>query len=335
MAKPPKQKDAAEAFARRRAGGSYIGVAAAALRRLYQLSEDFDNVPESYKGYLLVGVVTCLESHLKYCYAHAAERFAEHPEVLQQLYKDISVEIESLISTSTRSFHLADVIAASIKASSLFSYNKQASHFFTVLDGKPHNFPWDLAKVFHTGGDDEGAKLFAAQLERLEKAFAFRHDFVHETVDGAFPAELRDAVDDARVLIILFEKHLENLEMSPRYAQVLPDEDMRDATDRCSEEIKERFEKIRQATELRQHAKLDELQTAFVDYYHARAEFEASVFLVDGSTAAMSYFIDLMPEQRAAVRDIGLKVQYLLARYPASQQYQDMGFPPEGPPNAE
>jgi hypothetical protein len=52
VAKPPKQKGAAE-FARRRAGGSSISTAAAALQRFNQLADAFDKVPESYKGMLM------------------------------------------------------------------------------------------------------------------------------------------------------------------------------------------------------------------------------------------------------------------------------------------
>src|SRR6266851_4399724 len=82
MAKPTKRSPRElqiEAFAKRRAGGTYIAAAIAVKDRLLNLRSEYLDVPNSYRGYLMVGICTCLESHLKYCYAYAAERFADHP----------------------------------------------------------------------------------------------------------------------------------------------------------------------------------------------------------------------------------------------------------------
>ena len=219
MAKPTKRSPRElqiEAFAKRRAGGTYIAAAIAVKDRLLNLRSEYLDAPNSYRGYLVVGICTCLESHLKYCYAYAAERFADHPDLLKELYKDISVDIDTLISTSARSFHLSDVVAANIKVSSLDTYVQLASAFFTAIQGERHRFPWDLSKVFGFGDDEEGKRLQAKQLDRLRQVFAARHDFVHETtLTEPLPnlIDPREYIDDAIHLINLFDKHLENIEM--------------------------------------------------------------------------------------------------------------------------
>jgi hypothetical protein len=89
-----------EDFAKRRAGASYSDAAEMAETRLLQMKEEYENVPPSYRGYLLVGICTCLESHLKYYYAAAAEAFDDHPDLLHQLYKDTRAEPSGLALTA-------------------------------------------------------------------------------------------------------------------------------------------------------------------------------------------------------------------------------------------
>ena len=83
MAKSPKRsldQSKIEEFARRRAGARYIDGSIAAQDRLHRLREEYEKAPPSYRGYLAVGICSCLESHIKYCYAAAAEMFFRHPD---------------------------------------------------------------------------------------------------------------------------------------------------------------------------------------------------------------------------------------------------------------
>src|SRR4051794_34667592 len=115
----PRETEKAQDFARRRGGANYQDAYRAAKSRLKQLAKDFETTPVSYRGFLLVGICTAMESHLKYFYAHATDRFAAHPEILLKLLKDVSVDITTIISISTSSFQLSDVVAATISASTL------------------------------------------------------------------------------------------------------------------------------------------------------------------------------------------------------------------------
>jgi hypothetical protein len=331
MAKPTKRSPRElqiEAFAKRRAGGTYVAAAVAAKDRLINLRREYLDVPTSYRGYLTVGICTCLEIHLKYCYAYAAERFVDHPDLLKELYKDISVDIDTLISTSARSFHLSDVVAANIKVSSLDTYTRLASAFFTAIEGKRHSFPWDLSKVFGFGDDEEGKKLQAEQLNRLRQVFVARHDFVHETPTEPVLslADPREYIDDAIHLINLFDKNLENIEMSPKFAAINHDEGLNDAVDRHMASIEDGFEKIKSFCERHQHEKLKSFKEAFVAYLWARCEFQASVFIAQRSESAMSDFLDLAPQYRKTLDEIALRQKRLLAEYPLARQYTEMGI---------
>ena len=86
-------------FAKRRAGATYIDASIAAKERLLRLKDEYKDTPPSYRGYLAVGICSCLESHIKYGYAYAAERFFEHPDLLRELYKDISVDTGAIRRT--------------------------------------------------------------------------------------------------------------------------------------------------------------------------------------------------------------------------------------------
>ncbi|SRR6266851_1132498 len=148
MVKPPKRSTAPKIaeLANRRAGASYIDASTAARDRLLQLKEEYHETPPSYRGYLAVGICSCLESHIKYYYAAAAEGFDDHPDLLKSLFKDIHVDIDTLISATSRTFGLADVVAANITVSSLAAYRERASHFFAVFLDAPHDFPWDFVR---------------------------------------------------------------------------------------------------------------------------------------------------------------------------------------------
>jgi hypothetical protein len=100
--KPTPEQLKIESFAKRRAGATYIDASIAAKERLIKLRDHYPEAPSAYQGYLAVGICSSLESHIKYCYAHAAERLSGHPEILKQLYKGISVDIDALISTSSK-----------------------------------------------------------------------------------------------------------------------------------------------------------------------------------------------------------------------------------------
>jgi hypothetical protein len=324
-----------EEFAKRRAGATYIDASIAAKQRLLKLREEYGNVPPSYRGYLAVGICSCLESHIKYSYASAAERFVEHPDLLKLLYKDISVDIGTLISTASRTFHLADVIAANIKISSLDAYRNRASYFFTVFTGKHHDFPWDFARLI-TDGDPEMDKIIALQLDRLDRVFVARHNFVHETdilAESSQTKEIDDPIeclDDALWLISQFHKQFEHLEMSPKYSTVKDDEGLADAVARNLAEIDEHFERIKIGCEARQYEKLDKFKNAFVESLWARCDFQASVFIAQQSEASMSFFLDLAPEYRETLKELGPRQKYMLSQYPLSRQYADMGLEPDG-----
>jgi hypothetical protein len=166
MAKPRRAPEELkiEEFAKRRAGATYHDASFAAKLRLYKLRQEYADVPPAYQGYLAVGICSCLESHIKYFYASASERFAEHPDLLKALYKDISVDIDTLISTTSKTFHLADVIAANIKVSSLESYRNKASTLFTVFMGNPHDDALNhRCRVAFLSAPSPGARAFHAR----------------------------------------------------------------------------------------------------------------------------------------------------------------------------
>jgi hypothetical protein len=220
---------------------------------------------------LAVGICSCLESHIKYCYAYAAERFFEHPDLLRELYKDISVDIDTLISTASKRFGLADVVAANIQVSSIEAYRARASHFFTVFFGKAHDFPWDYMRVFNNG-DPKLDKDIAQQLDRLGRVFDARHNFIHETdVLGqaqklSTPDDPLECVDDALWLIAQFDKQFEHIELSPKYAAIKDDEGMQDAIGRNLKQIDDAIERIKDVCDPRQYEKLEAFKKSFVEY---------------------------------------------------------------------
>src|SRR2546430_5564213 len=230
-------------FAKRRAGATFADVASAAHGRLRQLRDDYDEAPPSYRGYLAVGICSCLETHIKYSYAAAAESFVEHPELLRLLLKDINVDIYALIATTSKSFHLADVVAASISVSSLTSYLRLARHFFSVLMEEPHDFPWDFVKMVKNG-DPDLAKEFPVNLDRLNRVFDARHRFIHETtlLAGGDQSDLVDDVvlggaGDALWLVSTFEMQFEHLRLWSRYSSIREDEGLNDAVERNLKDI--------------------------------------------------------------------------------------------------
>ena len=154
-------------IAERRGGSNYQDGYRAAKKRLYALSEEFEKVPESYRGYLAVGICSSMESHIKCFYAYAAERFWNYPEILKKLLGEMEVNIETLISTTAKSFGLADVVASSISVSSLESYRSLASRFFSVLLDRKHDFPWSYQELF-TESDPEWKKEIGLRLDRLK-----------------------------------------------------------------------------------------------------------------------------------------------------------------------
>lgn len=324
-----------EEFAKRRAGARYMDAAIAAQERLQRLRIEYKDVPPSYRGYLAVGICSCLESHMKYGYAAAAERFSEHPDLLKSLFKDIQVDIDTLISTTSKTFHLADVVAASITVSTLSAYLTKASYLFSTLKGAPHNFPWDWVRVF-TNGDPELDKDYQQKLDRLGRVFDARHKFVHETSvfgdsDQILPNDDPiECVDDALALISQFQKEFEQFEMSPKYAAIKDDEGMDDAVARLTNEIDEAFERLKADCDERQYESIEKFKIAFREYLYARCDFQASVFVAQRSEASMSYFIDLVPEYRDMLKSLGPTQRYMLAQYPLSKQYQDMGLEPDG-----
>lgn len=324
-----------EEFASRRVGATYFDASSAARDRLMRLRQEYKDVPEAYRGYITVGICSCLESHMKYCYASAAERFSGHGDLLKQLYKDISVDIDTLVSTTSRTFHLADVVAASIKISSLAAYREKASHFFSVFTGKPHDFPWDFVGLTF-GGDPQLKKAIAEQISRLERVFTTRHNFVHETdILGRsdHTKEVDDPIvclDDALLLVSQFEKQFEDIQMSPRYSAIRPEEGLAEAVARNLKEIDEQFERIKADCEIRQHDQLENLKEAFVRYIWARCDFQASVFIAQRSEASMAFFLNSVPEFCEGLRDLGPRQKYMLSQYPVARQYADMGLEPDG-----
>lgn len=297
--------------------------------RLWQMREEYEKTPPSYRGYLLVGICTCLESHIKYYYAAAAEAFDDHPDLLRMLYADIQVDVDTLVSATTKTFALADVVAASISVSSLSSYRDRASRFFSVLTRRPHNFPWDYPNV----GTPELKKEYARKLERLERVFEARHKFVHETDIAAWPSEDDDdpleCVDDALWLTDQFEKQYYDLLVSPQFAAIKENESVDDAVARAVTDIDRAFDHIEAQCDSRQHEPLSKLKNAFFGYLWARCEFEASVFIVQQTDWARALFLDLAPEYRSVLSDLALKQRYMLAKYPVDEQEADLLEPLE------
>jgi hypothetical protein len=328
----PLDQSKIEELARRRAGANYNDASFAVWDRLEKLKADYNQAPPSYQGYLAVGICSCLESHIKYCYAHAAERFSEHTDLLRKLFKDITVDIDTLISTTSRTFGLADVVAASISVSSLDAFLERSNHFLSVLAGRSEDFPWSYLN-FVTGGDPSLKKETAERLDRLRLVFDARHKFVHETsvldeeMLGPNPI---DYVDDAMVLLSQFQKQLGDIEMSDKYAVIRYDEGLPDAVDRRVAEIDVAFDNIKASSDARQHMRLEEFRKAFKDYLWARCSFQASVFVAQQSESAMSFFLNTAPEYREMLKDIGQKNKFMAAQYPLSVQYVEMGLNPDG-----
>ena len=325
---PRRQLDQAKIaeFAKRRTGATYLDASIAAQSRLAKLRDEYEQVPPSYRGYLAVGICSCLESHIKYSYGAAAERFFEHPELLRKLFNDVSVDIDTLIATTSKTFHLSDVVAASISVSTLTAYLERASHFFSVLMEKPHNFPWDYVKAM-SGDPDGDGKYYAPKLERLGRVFGARHKFVHETnimEESAQPdAPIDDPIDcveDAMWLISQFQRQFEHVELSSKYVAIKYDEGLHDAVNRTEKEIEDAFAKVRELCDPAQYSALEQFQAAFIAYLWARCEFQASIFLLHRSEAAMSYFLEVAPEYRSFLAELGPKQRYALSLYPISAQ---------------
>lgn len=333
MSKGPKRPPLhwkIETFARHRAGATYLDAAIAAQDRLAKLRDEYANVPASYRGYLSVGICSCLESHMKYSYGAAAERFAQHPHLLRALFKDVSVDIDTLIATTSKSFHLADVVVASMTVSSLETYLDCASHFFSVLMQKHHDFPWDYIRMAMSDDPDTNAE-FAAKIARLKRVFDARHKFVHETnvIGESFYSEVlnedpADCVGDAMWLISQFVRQFEHVEMAPMYAVIRDDEGLNDAVDRTANDLDGLFKAVRDNCDPVQFDALDRFQRAFNDYLWARCEFEASIFVFQRSEAAMSYFLDLAPEYKSYLQGLGPKQRFALSRHPIAEQLAEM-----------
>jgi hypothetical protein len=242
--------------------------------------EEYDEAPASYRGYISVGICTCLESHIKYFYAAAAEGFDDHPEILKALFNDIRVDIDTLISTTSKTFDLAGVIAANITVSSLAAYRQRAGHFISVFNGAPHDFPWDFLRVFDTNGIPELDKGYALKLKRLERVFEARHKFVHETSVFGWPepTEMLDdpleCVKDALWLTSQFDKQYEHILMNPKYAAIKENEGMDEAVSRNLMEIDEAFERIKSECGERQYETLEKFKKAFLGYLFARVNFK-------------------------------------------------------------
>lgn len=325
-----------EAFARRRAGAGYCDASFAVKDRLLKLKEDYERAPLSYRGYLAVGICSCLESHIKYSYADAAERFSDHPELLKVLFNDIGVDIATLISATSKKFNLSDVVAASISVSTLSAYRSKASHFLGTFMDASHDFPWDYLRIL-TNGSADLEKEYAGRLVRLERVFDIRHRFVHETdpliASEQFDlsdAELLECANDAIELITQFQKQFDEIQMGPKYAAVRDDEGLDDAIGRSLKEIDEAFEQIRLVCDKQQHESLEKFKNSFLEYLWARAGFKASVFIAQRSEATASYFLDLAPEYRQMLKQLSLQQKYLLSQFPLAQQYAELGLDFEG-----
>jgi hypothetical protein len=72
-------------FAKRRAGATYIDASIAAKERLLRLKDEYKDTPPSYRGYLAVGICSCLESHIKYCYAYFLDLAPQYRQTLKEL----------------------------------------------------------------------------------------------------------------------------------------------------------------------------------------------------------------------------------------------------------
>ncbi|MGJ4994688.1 hypothetical protein ACQR0Z_09765 [Bradyrhizobium sp. HKCCYLS3077] len=314
-------------FSKRRGGASYLDAAGVAEERLWQLKVDYANAPASYQKYLRVGICTCLESHIKYLYAAAAEAFDDFPDILRELYKDIQVDTDTLISATTKTFGLADIVAASISVSSLAAYRERACHFFSVLTGKQHDFPWDFMNV-RIGGDIALRKEYVCKLDRLERIFDARHRLIHENdvldlVDGSEDDTLQ-CVEDALWLTSQFEEQYLSILESPKYASLKDGEGMDDAVQRVSTEIEAAFDHIKTRCDVRQHKSLENLKRAFFEYLWARCDFVASVFVVQQSEWSRAQFLDLAPEYKTMLTDLALKQSYMLSKFPIEEQERDL-----------
>jgi hypothetical protein len=256
--KPPRQAEAIEAYASRRRGANYQDAYRAAKRRLRNLSSEFEQAPPSYRSFILVGICTALECHLKYFYGHATERYAGHPEILSKLLRDVSVDISTMISVSTSHFQLSDVVAASVSASSLETYLAKASDFLAVMHRvDKHNFPWDYQKIF-TETDREVGKDIALRLDRLREVFVLRHRLVHETdvIDPnlAFAraaVDAQDIADDALWLMDQFEQIYWQSEVNPELNPTI-DVPMPEHAEDIEAEIDQVFESIEEHVDERQ-----------------------------------------------------------------------------------
>ncbi|ABQ37631.1 hypothetical protein [Bradyrhizobium sp.] len=247
--------------------------------------------------------------------------------MLRELYKDIHVDTDTLISATTKTFGLADIVAANISVSSLAAYRDRACHFFTVLLGKPHDFPWDSVNI-HTDGDISLNKEYAAKLDRLERVFDARHKLIHETDVLGFLKDSDDdplqCVEDALWLTSQFEIQYSDVLISPKYGSIKDNESTDEAVQRVCAEIEGAFDHIKAQCDDRQHTSLDKLKTAFFQYLWARCDFLASVFIVKQSEWATAQFLDLAHEYKNMLADLAFKQTYLLSKYPIDEQEADL-----------
>jgi hypothetical protein len=333
--RPPRDTDKIQGFAMRRGGANYQDAYRAAKSRLKQLAKDFENVPKAYQGFVLVGICTAMESHLKYFYAHATDRYASHPNILLKLLKDVNVDIATIISISTSSFQLSDVVAATISVSTLDAYLAKASDFITVVHGEEHNFPWSYQEIF-TETDSEFKKQIGLRLERLRTVFDARHRLVHETnvpdYGGDHPLEGLEAhqiIEDALWLMGQFEQIYWESEFNP---DLNPKSDLGlpASVDEADNEIDAVFAKMESDIEERQSETLRKFKTDFKEYLWSRAGFLASAFIAQRSEETMGYYLELVPQYLPVLNRIFLEQHFLRAKFPTARQEFELLNPSMG-----
>ena len=329
----PRDTEKVQGFAQRRGGANYQDAYRASKSRLKQLAKDFEDTPISYRGFLLVGVCTAMESHLKYFYAHATDRYASHPEVLLRLLKDVSVDVETIISISTSTFQLSDVVAATISASTLDGYLGKCSDFISVINGQEHKFPWSYQEIM-TEGDPQWKKDIAEKLKRLRIVFEARHRLVHETDvldhvgDNALAGlDGNQVIQDALWLMGEFEKIYWDSEFNPDINIKKRDAGLEETVNAAEADLDAVFARIAGDLEERQIDLGVKFQEAFRDYLWARSEFMASAFVAQRSEEAMGFFVDLVAQYLPVLNRVYLEQHFLRAKYPTARQELDLLHP--------
>jgi hypothetical protein len=169
-----------ENLASRRAGATYQDLYRAAKERLKEhLRNRSPADPPELSQFTVISICTCIEVHLKSFYAHAVHRFRKETDIVRDLTRSVEIDINTIVPLNGSRFEFGDVVAASIKVSSLESYLKQASHFFTSVLHERYDFPWDRERIF-TECDPDYAKEMAGRIARLSQLFRLRHRIVHE-----------------------------------------------------------------------------------------------------------------------------------------------------------